>query len=500
MIRSLTLRAAALALFFFGWVSSAQAVYPEVLFILDSSGSMKEDAGAERKIDAAKRVMAEVVPSLEPEVRAGLVAYGHRLPGSCTDIETLIPAGSDDRELLLRMVESLQPKGKTPISAAILNAASMLRNKDAETSIVLVSDGVETCGGDPCEVVRQLKAAGVNFVLHVVGFDVDPNAAAQLECLANQGGGDYFSAADGDALLTALTTVGAGVTSKVEAARVTMVGRKSGLGKLAISMPGGSQESLHAIEITRVSDGKVVKTIEKPDPESTHPLLSGEYRVTALFGTPNFGEPTRTDWGVVTVTRGETREVELGAIALNLPEGLIKADWKNRINLEEVRLYAAGTDELVVSVLDNRNGHYNYLDKPVPAGIYDVRFLYSGGESPTTVARQVAVQSGRTETVTLDSGVRMQKSKAGVTAWRLFRHTDQTLDAAEDGGTTVAPRELALEATAAWNGKDRLWFPYLLPPGTFDIEVVIKGMEEPLPVAEGVTISAGELLQFDMGL
>jgi len=71
--------------------------YPEVMFILDSSGSMSEVVAGKKKIDAAKEVMHAVVPQLDENVRIGLTAYGHRRPGDCTDIEVLVPAGSNDR-------------------------------------------------------------------------------------------------------------------------------------------------------------------------------------------------------------------------------------------------------------------------------------------------------------------------------------------------------------------------------------------------------------------
>lgn len=499
MIHSNSLRAVCVASFF-AVGSLCLASYPETLFILDASGSMYEPVGNERKIDAAKRVMAQVVPALEPEVRVGLVAYGHRQPGSCTDIETLVPAGSDDRETLLRLVSVLEPKGKTPISSAILASASMLKTRDVETSIVLVSDGIETCTGNPCEVVRSLKEAGINFVLHVVGFDVDAAAAAQLECLANQGGGEFFTAADGNELLVALRTVSEGVAEKVEAARITAKNVGTGLGKLAVTMPAESAKSLHAIEITRVADGKIIKTAEKPDPKSLHPLVSGQYRVAALFKTPNYGSPTRTEIGVVNIKAKQVRELRLGAIALNLPNSLIEGDdWKAKIGVDAVELYDSGTENRVVQVLSNNNGHYNFFDKPMLPGVYDIRFHYKWAEAPTTVATQIVVKPGKTSTAIIDSGIRIRENDGDIVGWRLYRHAEQTADASEDGG--LAPeRSLAFEAKKEWNTSAPLWRPYLLPPGTFDIEVDIKGMTEPLPVAEAVSITPGELLWFDTGL
>lgn len=100
-------------------------------------------AGNETKIEAAKAVMAEVVPSLEADVKVGLIAYGHRRKGDCSDIEVLVPPGSNDRDALLERVQAIQPKGKTPLSDAVATAVGRLKTKEAETTIVLVSDGIE---------------------------------------------------------------------------------------------------------------------------------------------------------------------------------------------------------------------------------------------------------------------------------------------------------------------------------------------------------------------
>jgi Ca-activated chloride channel family protein len=69
-----------------------------------------------------------------------------------------------------------------------------LKSREGETTVVLVSDGKETCEGDPCALVKELKASGIKFTMHVVGFDVTPEETKQLECIAKAGGGEYFAA------------------------------------------------------------------------------------------------------------------------------------------------------------------------------------------------------------------------------------------------------------------------------------------------------------------
>jgi len=181
--------------------------YPEVMIILDGSGSMWAELGGETRIDTAKKVLQEIVPSLPAEVKVGLTAYGHRWKGRCDDIEVLIPAGSNDRDLLLKKVMAISPKGKTPIADSIRLVVNELKQKETETSIILVSDGLETCHADPCALVRELKETGIKFILHVVGFAVTDKENEQLSCLAQAGGGIYYTAGNASELLNAFRSM-----------------------------------------------------------------------------------------------------------------------------------------------------------------------------------------------------------------------------------------------------------------------------------------------------
>ena len=184
----------------------ARAESASTLFILDASGSMHAKVEGQPKIDVARKVMHEVVDALDPEVKLGLVAYGHRSKDDCKDIEVVAPVGTG-RPALLKVVDGLQPKGKTPITDSIRLAASELKEKEGSASIVLVSDGKETCEGDPCAAAREAVAAGVHLRIHVVGFDVTPEEAEQLKCVAKEGKGKYVSASNAKELSRAIAEV-----------------------------------------------------------------------------------------------------------------------------------------------------------------------------------------------------------------------------------------------------------------------------------------------------
>ncbi|HLF97467.1 MAG TPA: VWA domain-containing protein [Methylococcaceae bacterium] len=179
-----------------------------VLFILDASGSMKKMAGHESRMDAAKRVLADTLRDMPKEARLGLMAYGHRRGKDCTDIELLAPIGADDAARIGVQIQAMQPRGETPIAGALEQAArSFAALKGQSNSIVLVTDGIEECKGDPCAAAKAVAAAGLDLKVSVVGFTLDRKQRQAIECVANETGGKYYDAGDAKALSAALAQV-----------------------------------------------------------------------------------------------------------------------------------------------------------------------------------------------------------------------------------------------------------------------------------------------------
>ena len=190
----------------------------------------------------------------------------------------------------------------------------------------------------------------MKLVIHVVGFDVGAAAARQLQCIAKATGGKYFSASNADSLLEAMQTVSDEVTQKVEEAKVTGVQAATGLGQAEDRNAQGfrNQSGLPADHSGQRRQDR--ERNREPQGKFGHPLLSGKYEVACGFATPNYGDPTLTEIGEVTIVKGETRELQLGSISFNIPKNLIDNDWKNRINVSEVILADAGTNEPLVTV------------------------------------------------------------------------------------------------------------------------------------------------------
>ncbi len=165
-----------------------------LVLILDASGSMWGRVEGRPKIVIAKQVMTDLIQELPEGLNTGLVAYGHRRKGDCNDVEELVPIDPLDKKRMIEIIHAINPKGKTPITHSIQITAKRLKALEDETTIVLVSDGKETCEGNPCALVKELKQTGIKIVLHVIGFDVSDTEREQLKCIAEAGGGTYFSA------------------------------------------------------------------------------------------------------------------------------------------------------------------------------------------------------------------------------------------------------------------------------------------------------------------
>jgi Ca-activated chloride channel family protein len=200
----LLLTAAAFILSTVAPAAPAAAVGAPTLIVLDASISMRELINDETKIDIAKRAVRELVESLPDNARLGLVVYGHRKPNDCDDIELLIPPAKLDRGAFVAAVNAITPRGLTPLSAALEFAAVSLDYLQQPATVILVSDGLETCHGNPCATAARLKAAGVNLVVHAVAFDLSARDAKSFACIATATGGRFLQANDAASLKDAL--------------------------------------------------------------------------------------------------------------------------------------------------------------------------------------------------------------------------------------------------------------------------------------------------------
>ncbi len=164
------------------------------LLILDASGSMRTQIDGMSKMEMAKDAVCEYISSLPQTMNVGLIVYGHRSKDDCADVEYMVPLGKNNRDKMVQKILSLKPTGKTPITVSLDKAVTILDKYPGENTIVLVSDGKESCDADPCALIGKYIAEGKSFVSHVIGFDVNVRERKGLECIAEAGHGKYYPA------------------------------------------------------------------------------------------------------------------------------------------------------------------------------------------------------------------------------------------------------------------------------------------------------------------
>lgn len=176
------------------------------MIILDGSGSMWAQIDGKARISIARDTLRDVLAEVPGDVELGFISYGHREKGQCSDIEVLVPAAAGTADAISEAADAISPKGKTPLSDAVRMAAEELRYTEDKATVILITDGIETCEADPCALASELEASGIDFTTHVVGFGLSDEEGRQVACLAENTGGRYFEAGDGEALGTALRT------------------------------------------------------------------------------------------------------------------------------------------------------------------------------------------------------------------------------------------------------------------------------------------------------
>lgn len=184
---------------------SASAQDRGTILVLDGSGSMWAELPEGRsRIEVARDVLSDFLSARDAAQPLGVIAYGHNRSGDCSDIETIAAVATHDSQALGQRLRALMPRGKTPLADALRRAVAEIPPTAEEADIVLVTDGLETCGGDPCAVAAELAAQGVPVRAHVVGFGLTEGEVQQIACVAEQTGGLILATQSGAELSEAL--------------------------------------------------------------------------------------------------------------------------------------------------------------------------------------------------------------------------------------------------------------------------------------------------------
>lgn len=179
--------------------TNEQEALPEktrILFLLDASGSMLAQwDGRQTRMDIAKRILARTIDSLKvnPRLELALRAYGHLYPSryqNCTDSRLEVPFSSGNYEQIKEKLNQLTPQGTTPITYSLQKAAEDFpADPGSRNIIILITDGLESCGGDPCEVSLNLQKKQVVLQPFIIALGAEEGFEQQFDCI-----GEYYDA------------------------------------------------------------------------------------------------------------------------------------------------------------------------------------------------------------------------------------------------------------------------------------------------------------------
>jgi len=173
-----------------------------ILIMLDTSSSMTDPFEGSQKIAVAKSVLIDLLPQIPDSANVALRAFQRR----CGTTRLVVPMQPLDRAYLSSQIMTIGAGGLTPLAYNIEQAGGDFQGSVGSNLIVLLSDGRDTCGGDPAGAARQLIRSGLDVVIHVVGFDLadDPEAREELQAIAAVSGGEYRPADTSEQLRNAL--------------------------------------------------------------------------------------------------------------------------------------------------------------------------------------------------------------------------------------------------------------------------------------------------------
>ncbi|MDX1686154.1 MAG: VWA domain-containing protein, partial [Saprospiraceae bacterium] len=165
-----------------------------LIFIYDASKSMSEELNGQTKVNLVNEVLTNVVSAIPEDRSLGLLAYGHRKTKDCEDIEWLASPDSMNKDEIVTALRSLSPRGSAPLGSAVANALKVVNEIEGGATVILITAGIETCGGNICEVVKDQGYKGAKFKFHIIGLGIEKMNIDALRCSTIFGKGQYFEA------------------------------------------------------------------------------------------------------------------------------------------------------------------------------------------------------------------------------------------------------------------------------------------------------------------
>lgn len=453
-----------LATLFLFFNLNAQERPSPILFIYDASGSMWGQMEDKTKKEIASDVLGVAVGRLPDNQNIGLIAYGHRKQGDCDDIEYMVSLSNSSKGAITNAVNSLNPTGKTPLARSAILAINSLKETNTKATIILITDGIESCDGDLCQVVTNAKADGIDFKLNIVGFGLKQAEKEQLICAANEGNGKYYDADDSAGLGDVLT----------EATIAT------------IDKPNGN------FSVFAVKNGEPVDAWVKPQNSITGLELNGArtYRDTAFVYLPSGKydieiRPLENSDIPGTTVSVEMKEGETRHQDINFDGGTLEVSTTN--NGEPLDGIVKMFDEKTGKVVANTRTYGRSQKMEVPAGLYKITYSAIGIEGTATNAEVIGVK-----VIANSTGSISHDFKSGIALIGVETTSGELIDSTVNFHEISTGKNVAGRRTYTSESSNPRKF--ILTPGEYEVKIVTLGNHKgksdsfSLKIEEGKTV------------
>lgn len=464
---------------------------PATVIVFDGSGSMwgrLEGDNRTNKLTVAREALRLPLAKAGPKTRVGLVSFGHRRKGDCSDVELIAAPEIGPAERIMEPLDKLNPRGKGPVANALREAAKAVAGAKP-ASIVLVNDNADNCQQDACAVAEEIAKAHPGIAIHAIGIALEPDEVKRMACVA-RGAGKFVNAEDagkltaaiGEAMQVALKSPDAapaaaqaggqpaakdGVAAKPPASPQGAPGVSS-LGVSArLGANGPAVELPLSWRVTR--SGETTPVIETEAREVLKPLPAGRYDVEARIGLVSARQ---------TVTVPEQAPA---SVVIPLEAGHVRYVLQNGKSADGV---AGVVVSLLPAAADGKDGAAAPLrlsrdtagDLYLPPGNYVL--AVDQGAVHREVKLAVAAGSSRVEDVQLGTG--------RLTVFAQAQEGGPALDgalfvvAADDPDAPQGVREVARSGASQPQ--------FVLPTGTYQVTARLGTSE----VRQRVAVGAGE--------
>lgn len=161
-----------------------------ILFVFDASKSMSGKIQNTTRMDGAKNLFYKFIDSLgkNKNMQFALRMYGATVkypPGDCKDSKLVVPFASNNLALIKQKVSEAKPTGITPIEHSLTESANDFKDNKSNNVVIIITDGIEECGGDPCKARQKLMQKGIVFKPFIIGIGLTPQQIKTFECVGN---------------------------------------------------------------------------------------------------------------------------------------------------------------------------------------------------------------------------------------------------------------------------------------------------------------------------